>query len=413
MGFTKLDLANALQEVLKPEIEKVFKSMPVMNEKYIPVMDADTIEGIEWRVKVKRPTTMEYIGNPATASVPIVFPEGGSPAYIRKTIDLTMVIAPFTLDHILATAVERGDKAIPDNVIADNVQDFTDYVKAQLQRAYYQDGTGFLTTIADEVEGEGSEVDISVVDSTYLEPGQVVDVIHSGSVLVTLTIVKVKSETIVTAVVPEGVTLSAGDVVVLNGAYNKDMAGLDLLIGTGDLYGITASNYYWWQSAIEDNGGSMANFNLSKFRTLLQRLARRNDNKVPDYCLCNPDVYKAVEAVVTRGNQQTSIFFEGNARSINFGVSNIVIDGCTIISDSACPNNKMFLFNYGDIKRLRYLDFSLVDFDGLKWRMHVNSSGQFIGKYSMFYQHIGNLAIQRRWTTGKYININGYSAGTY
>ncbi|MBR3790214.1 MAG: phage major capsid protein, partial [Clostridia bacterium] len=163
--------------------------------------------------------------------------------------------------------IEISDKAIRAsassagafvNLLAEEMEGLVKASSFNLGRMIYGDGTGALATVA---SATGTAV---VVDDTRnLIEGMVVDIFNVDAAVITgARIVFVDRITKTVSMDKTVETATAGAKLYVQGSKDNEITGLEAIFGTGDLYGLSRTNYPWLNPYVNNESVSMDDVTL-------------------------------------------------------------------------------------------------------------------------------------------------------
>lgn len=283
------------------------------------------------------------------------------------------------------------------SVVDDEVtRAYTD-AKIDMNRMAYGDGDGVLAT-TDANTGDGT---VGVDSTHWLMEGDIVDIVDQ-SALPTVTLLYTSIE--VTALDEDNsivtfgtnVTVAAGDMIVRHGNYGgKEIEGIDLLIGTGELHDINPATASIWKSYVRTGVGDLEQI----------------------------DMQRAVQATFKNGAGPSRIFtdwetfnaywdlFEDKRRFTNDAKSGVgdvsmtfnagKLGSIPIEPDFDCPAGTMFFVDESALVLNQLHDIKWMNRTGSMWEKISGKDG-----YEAMLYYYGNLGIYRRNSSAKLTGIN-------
>lgn len=277
-------------------------------------------------------------------------------------------------------------------------------VRKDIQRMYFGDGTGVLATVA-AANGGGTAV---TVDSTWQLPYNAkVDIVRGGAVVSAANEIAGIGSAI-TATLGTGFSVLVGDIIVRNGAYNKEMQGLEQIIAnTGTFQGIITDNNYWWAANVDDNGGVPGDIDLKRIHIMWNTCRTRGTRTKPTLIVTTPDICSAVAYIAMHKLQYQSA---GGPVSYNIGWEGVVLEDKKFLEEPDCTPQTMYFLNVMDLIR-----DPVDEPDWLRDGAGVLRLARGVQKamYEALLVYYDNLGAKRRNGMGKITNILGISDGSY
>ncbi len=205
---------------------------------------------LEGRVHVRRNGGMGAISDGGA------YPVAGQQKHVPWKVYRRHLAASVELSlGVLAAAASKGEAAVKAAAASELGGVMEDFIKFSNFHAL-RDGTGAVATV---VTG-GTTGTATFDDARGLWEDVEYDIYNGSTFQETITITSVPrtfgSAGEVTVAFSGGATLTAGDVAYWKGSYGAMPQGLDSLIGTGNLQGITVSTYTRYASVVDENSGT-------------------------------------------------------------------------------------------------------------------------------------------------------------
>ena len=267
-----------------------------------------------------------------------------------------------TLKNLYGT-IEISDKAI--RASENNSGAFVNLLEAEMEglvkaskfnfgRMLFGDGSGTLCKVSSV---SGNVLTVDAVNNVI--EGMVVDVLGSSSKTAVLTsrrIVDVDREgnkvTLGGASIGVG-TITAGDLVTVQGSYNKELTGLGAIFGdTETLYGLTrASNK--WLTPYKKTASELTDVTIQKAIDTLEEVA----GSVADFIVCSSGVKRAYQDYLITNRTNIDVMnLQGGYKAISY-------NGIPVVSDRFAPKGTMYILNSGDFKLHQLCDWRWLESD--------------------------------------------------
>lgn len=264
-----------------------------------------------------------------------------------------------TLKNLYGT-IQISDKAI--RASQNNAGAFVNLLEAEMEgllkaskfnfgRMLYGDGSGVLATVSSFTPN------VITVDTTKnVMEGMLVDIIRSTGTTAVYArrISEVDREN--NTITLDGSTLSSsavaeGDVVVVQGSYNKELTGLGALFGDSDtLYGLTRSSNKWMKP-YSTTSSTITDVKIQKAIDTLDEVAGSN----ADFIVCSAGVKRAYQDYLLTNRSNVDVMnLQGGYKAISY-------NGIPVISDRFCPEGTMYILNTGDFHLHQLCDWRWLE----------------------------------------------------
>jgi hypothetical protein len=283
------------------------------------------------------------------------------------------------------------------SVVDDEVSRAYTDAKIDMNRMAYGDGQGILASAV----GANADTTLTVDSTHWLMEGDFVDIVDL-SALPTVTLLYTNIEVTAIDEDTETITLSVsvttadGDMVVRHGNYGeKEIEGIDLLIGTGELHDINPATASIWKSYVRTGVGDLEQI----------------------------DMQRAIQATFKNGAGPSRIFtdwetfnaywdlFEDKRRFTNDAKSGVgdvsmtfnagKLGAIPIEPDFDAPAGTMFFVDESALVLNQLHDIKWMNRDGSMWTRIAGKDG-----YEAMLYYYGNLGIYRRNSSAKLSGIN-------
>lgn len=267
-----------------------------------------------------------------------------------------------TLKNLYGT-IEISDKAIRASM--DNSGAFVNLLEAEMEglihaskfnfgRMLYGDGSGTLCTV-----GSASGNTIAVDEVNNVMEGMVVDVIGktsqtpviSGRRIVDVDITNA-TITLDGATISSG-TISTGDLVTVQGSYNKELTGLGAIFGSSDtLYGLSRASNKWLKPY------SKTESKLTD--TVIQNAIDHMDEvagSTADFIVCSSGVKRAYQDYLITNRTNIDVMnLQGGYKAISY-------NGIPVVSDRFVLPGRMYILNTSDFHLHQLCDWRWLEGD--------------------------------------------------
>ena len=267
-----------------------------------------------------------------------------------------------TLKNLYGT-IEISDKAIRAsenssgafvNLLEAEMEGLIKASKFNFGRMLFGDGSGKLAKVT---SASGNVLTVDAVNNVI--EGMVVDVIgNSGKtpVVTARRIVDVdranKTVTLDGASIGAG-TVSGGDLLTVQGSYNKEITGLGAIFGDSDtLYGLKRSSNKWL-TPYKTTASTLTDVTIQKAIDTLEEVA----GSVADFIVCSGGVKRAYQDYLITNRTNIDVMnLQGGYKAISY-------NGIPVVSDRFAPEGTMYILNSGDFKLHQLCDWRWLEGD--------------------------------------------------
>lgn len=280
--------------------------------------------------------------------------------------------------------IEITDKAI--RASENNAGAFVNLLNAEMEglvrasafnfgRMLYGSSNGLLTKITDNGATTAASItEIEVVTTKNLMEGMLVDIVKADGVVYSAATKGLKITSInradKTVKVYGAAGLTAEDLdptttayyFVIQGSFGKELTGLaDIFKDTGDLYGLSRTNYGWmvpYMDSLDADSATVTTGSISDIimQSAVDNLEEQADSKV-DFIVCS--------AGVKRNYQEYLASYRSNVDVLDLagGFKAISFNGTPVVSDRFVPANTMFLLNTKEFNLHQLCDWKWLEGD--------------------------------------------------
>ena len=267
-----------------------------------------------------------------------------------------------TLKNLYGT-IEISDKAI--RASADSSGAFVNLLEAEMDgliraskfnfgRMLYGDGSGTLCKVT---AVSGNELTVDGVNNVM--EGMVVDVIgNTGKTAVVsarrVTNVDREGKKITLGGAALTGTVTAGDLLTVQGSYNKELTGLGAIFGSSEtLYGLNrASNK--WLTPYKKTETSLSDVIIQKAIDSLEEVA----GSTADFIVCSGGVKRAYQDYLITNRTNIDVMnLQGGYKAISY-------NGIPVVSDRFVPAGTMYILNSADFHLHQLCDWRWLEGDG-------------------------------------------------
>ncbi len=267
-----------------------------------------------------------------------------------------------TLKNLYGT-IEISDKAI--RASADSSGAFVNLLEAEMEgliraskfnfgRMLYGDGSGTLCKVT---AVSGNELTVDGVNNVM--EGMVVDVIgNTGKTAVVsarrVTNVDREGKKITLGGAALTGTVTVGDLLTVQGSYNKELTGLGAIFGSSEtLYGLNrASNK--WLTPYKKTETSLSDVIIQKAIDSLEEVA----GSTADFIVCSGGVKRAYQDYLITNRTNIDVMnLQGGYKAISY-------NGIPVVSDRFVPAGTMYILNSADFHLHQLCDWRWLEGDG-------------------------------------------------
>ena len=252
--------------------------------------------------------------------------------------------------------IEISDKAIRAsassagafvNLLAEEMEGLVKASSFNLGRMIYGDGTGALATVA---SATGTAV---VVDDTRNRiEGMVVDIFNVDAAVITgARIVFVDRITKTVSMDKTVETATAGAKLYVQGSKDNEITGLEAIFGTGDLYGLSRTNYPWLNPYVNNESVSMDDVTL---QTTIDAIEDKAGSEV-DFIACSRSARKAYQQYLTYFRRNVDV------TELAGGFKAITFNGIPVVADRFIKDGTAYFLNTKDFTLHQLCDWQWLE----------------------------------------------------
>jgi hypothetical protein len=337
-------LIEKVQKIVEDGIEK--KDVTFSRVEKSPAQSTNSL-GVRMPVLVEDNSSEEWRSSEGADFAP-----SDAEVYKNLTITYTRVYktAEFTAD--VAQLDKDPDKIV--GIIANSVAKATMKLKKSLNRMFFGDGSGAIgayssgtgtTSIVFATPFGVRKLDkrarIQFYDSTLTTAR------NSGQIFTVSSLDRANR----TAVLDAAPTLSAGDVAVFANSVSASINGLDNIIGnSGSIHGLSRTTYPALNNSVLS--ASSAALSASLLDQLGNQMAyKTGQEKQEGMVLIWSPAQR--QAYLNLGYELKQ--FVGGNQSLDLGFDGITHSGVKTVMDVDCPDDKVFMVNFDQLKRFQLL----------------------------------------------------------
>lgn len=331
-------------------------------------------------------------------------PDAGQQQYARGTTGLKNLYGTIQVTGQVMNQAKADYQSFV-NVVNDEVTRVKQDLAKDQNRQVYGDGTGTLATTTATTSG----LTLTFDSVRWVSLGARVDLLQFSTLgNATPTRRNPTANTFLTVVGVDKVnntitfdqsvaTVTVGDILVRSGgtvnSYKKEWTGLNKLISTTDLFGISVTDFPDWKSIVKTAAGTLTEL---KWNQVVQDI-RENGSK-PTRILTTPGVYNsywnALQSMRTYVNKTD---LEGGVGSLAFSTA---YGNIPIMTDFDCPAGYAFFPNESEIQINTNVGWEWIDEQGSMWQKIPNYDG-FVAEM----RNYSELTTKRRNAHGKMSGI--------
>ncbi len=306
-----------------------------------------------------------------------------------------------------AISLSETDTRAFAQAIATEVSGLKNDVKKDMNRQVYGNGNGAVALVT----GANTGAVIPVKDARLVQIGEVLDTqtgttVDNTGLVVTAVSLAPGANTVTVSPAP-GVATANLDILVRKGSGvavsgNREITGLDAIVGTADLYNITVSLEPEWQSVINSNSGVNRALSEGLMTQMVDEIRVRGGQTT--LILQSLGVRRSYANLLmqTRSAVNT-VEFKGGFKGLAF-----VTDGengeIPVIADPDAPLNTQWFINEDTLTFYRDKDWDWFDRDGTMWKQVVDASGDYDAWYARLVEY-HELGCDRRNSNGRINDI--------
>lgn len=259
--------------------------------------------------------------------------------------------------------IEISDKAV--RASENNSGAFVNLLEAEMEgllkaskfnfgRMLYGDGSGTLATVSSQ---SGNKVTVNKVNN--LIEGMVVDVLGATSKTPVVSghritdVDRVNKTVTLDGSVIAASTLASGDLIVVQGSYNKELTGLGAIFGDSEkLYGLTRSSNKWL-TPYKKTSASITDVVIQKAIDSLEETA----GSQADFIVCSSGVKRAYQDYLITNRSNVDVMnLQGGYKAISY-------NGIPVVSDRFAPEGTMYILNTSDFHLHQLCDWRWLEGD--------------------------------------------------
>lgn len=230
--------------------------------------------------------------------------------------------------------------------------------KRQLNRMFWNDGTGVLTACGTTT---GSTT-VVVASTKYIRPGMLVDVIvmANGTTGTGATGRSVVSVTDATHFIISGAAITTDNTfgVYISGSRGIEVMGLQGICSTSlAIQNLDPATYAWWKANVLANGGTPRAITEALLQTAMDTTETASDGSVKAI-LTSFGVRRAYQALLTTNRQyMNTMDLKGGKKALDY-------NGLPLIADKDAPTGKLFCLDTDQLKVYQLSDIDWMQEDG-------------------------------------------------
>lgn len=324
-------------------------------------------------------------------------PTAGNQKYARAKLFLKNYYARIAVSGQTFEQASTNPQAFIDVVDREVTRAYTD-TKVDMNRMAYGDGSGILATFDTDTTSA-----TQTVDSTHwLLEDDVIDIVDA-SALPTVTYIaqgisiSTIDEDTRTIVLSASQNVDIGDFIVRAGNYGgKEIEGISLLIGTGELHDIDPASNSVWKSYTKSSVGDLEQIDMLRAVQGTASKGGRPSRIFTDWESFNSywdlfaDQRRFNDGNPDRGGQNVEMVFKAGT-----------LGNIPIMPDFDCPAGTMFFVDESALVLNQTHDLKWMNRDGSMWSRIPNKDG-----YEAVLYYYGNLGTYRRNSHAKLTGIN-------
>jgi len=230
--------------------------------------------------------------------------------------------------------------------------------KRQLNRMFWNDGTGILTVAGTTT----ASTSVTVVSTKYLRPGMAIDVLvassgATGTGAVGRSVVSVTSATVF-VISGAAITTDNTYAVYISGSRNIEVMGLSGIVSaTSTIQGLAPGTYAWWAANVLANAGTPRAITESLMQTALDTTETASDGTTKAI-LTSFGVRRAYQALLTTTRRyENTMDLKGGKKALDY-------NGLPLIADKDAPTGKIFFLDTDYLKVYQLSDIDWMSEDG-------------------------------------------------
>ena len=302
---------------------------------------------------------LHYGGNEGIAALAEngTLPTAGNQQYKETIVPQRYVYGRINLTGPTIKAA-RNDAGAFVRAVDSEVKGLTKDLKRELNRMFWNDGTGALTVCGTT----SASTTVTVASTKFIRPGMIVDILvtadgTTGSGAVGVTVLSVPSATTFT-ISGSAITTDSTYSVYRSGSRNLEPMGLQGIVSaTKVLQGLDPATYTWWKANILDNGGTSRSITENLVQQAQDATEMNSDGSVK-LVLTSMGVRRAYQALLTTQRQyMNTLDLKGGRKALDF-------NGLPLVADKDAPTGKLFMLDTDYLSIYQLSDFEWMDQDG-------------------------------------------------
>jgi hypothetical protein len=339
----------------------------------LPSAEGITFVGNEFRIPLKAKRN-QAVGFRSEGEI---LPAPGNSEYTYLTEPMRYAYGLFNITGQLLKAASSNEGAFV-SAFKQEMDDTVLTSKLDHNRAAYGNGTGTFTTVTDAL----NTAVVGVASTINFRGGEVVDILTGAGAVVgplnhARTVVSVQRAAL-TITLNAGVTEArvAGHIIVRassdstsavpNNSYNREIQGLQSLVGTATVHGVNPANYPFFQSTVTAVGGAISDTVLRNAKDAIGFESGADLETGLDFAIITTRGIRRRYADNLLANRQVSI---AQPVKLHGGFTALMFDENPIFVDDSCPVGNVFGLSLRDFFWSQLADWDWMDEDGkvLKW----------------------------------------------
>ena len=307
-----------------------------------------------WGKEVRKLSPIGINGGIGAGTEDGTLPTSASNTYAQLTLTLKNLYGTIELSDKAIRASQNSSGAFV-NLLEAEMDGLIKSSKYNFGRMLFGDGSGTLCKVVDSASTE-----ITVDNVTNLMEGMLIDVISATSKTAVLSSRRIanvdrvnKKITLVGMSIGSG-TLTAGDIVTVQGSYNNELTGLGAIFGTSTkLYGMTRSSCKW----LTPHKMTAETLNDVTIQSAIDTLDEVSGSNA-DFIVCSSGVKRAYQDYLITNRTNIDVMnLQGGYKAISY-------NGIPVVSDRFCPKGTMYILNTGDFHLHQLCDWRWLEDDG-------------------------------------------------
>lgn len=297
-------------------------------------------------------------------------PTAGNQGYANVQIGLKYGYGMLTLSGQHMRLLKTNAQAFA-NAMVDEQTGLKNDVAKDTARIFYGDGTGAIAVLSSASQATANTS--AVVDSQYLEVGQVIDIVSTAGTVrgSNRTISSITTTTAPAATfVYSGADIATDastDLVVRTGNFagtNLEPNGLSSIVkASGSLYNVDPATQPVWASPVDSNSGNARALSESSMIAMVDRIRKAGGGR-PTVIFASLGVRRAYFNLLTQQRRYTDTKeFAGGFQGLAFNTGNEI----PVVDDPDAPTGKLWFINEPSLTVFQDSDWDWDDTDGSMW----------------------------------------------